>query len=186
MVRIGSIELQATNLREELDPGDPDLGVPANAGDWSVRAGTLSSYLLDPFKPDVDPVNYASVWLSYNDYEDGRIEIISITIKNQTDQNVYFLRVNIEARGKDNLPPMAPSSIFSIYPDSTGSNSDYLATIRPGETNTTYFYDGQSPSPKVTYLTYSDPVIVTVIAHYKYYNVVIDRTWYSAISYTIP
>jgi len=85
----------------------------------------------------------------------------------------------------DNLWPKPPSGTYSITPLSTGSNSDYFAIVLPGETNTTYFFDGQSPFPQVTYLTYSGPVIVKVTALYEYY-VATHGTWHDAISYTIP
>jgi RHS repeat-associated protein len=186
MVRMGSIEIPVTDMREELEPGDPELGIPTIGVDWALRATTTVIYHYDLFTPDVDPVNYATVWLSYMNNDNGSISLIAIIINNQTDQNIYFRRLEVEARGLGNFPPKPPSSIHRFDPLSPGSHSGYLATVRPGESNTTYFYDCQPPTPIISYLTYPDSVIVKVTAYYKYYSVIIQDNWYTSISYPNP
>jgi RHS repeat-associated protein len=99
-----------------------------NPGEWGLQAiGALEGILPPPILQ-----GYVFTYLTYSEYGNGSVDNFSISVVNNSTQNVYFKFVSYSTKRWDedyrnDLACCAECGVFAVY----SNTSDYLATVEP-------------------------------------------------------
>ena len=144
-IRMGSFYASKPSYDKDDLPSNNPLHI-INRLERIIQGIGIFTRLTSPKLPKDNVLSY----LTYSEYEGGVVDNLSISVINNSDQNVYFSGVEISTSRWDEGKGVEIPSCFECDSYNISSNiSDYLATIRPNETSYVNL-DAYSSNPAIS------------------------------------
>jgi hypothetical protein len=118
-----------TSATEELDQ-DEETQQITNRWQWIIEFIALIKEIGEGFQPMPNRGPNVKIYLSYDQFENGSLDNFSISVKNRSEGVVYVANVKFSINSAD-YSPCAKCGDFFVRP----TQSDYLSTIKAGQTN---------------------------------------------------